>query len=96
VESAKKEAKEVVEQDVEENNISTESKRSKRPPKTSELGDEDSSTFDHKEKLKIPDRRELAKDDHKGLAKTASEGNVLRPSSSTANLDDVIKKVDKE
>ncbi len=79
--------------------MSTESKRSKRPPKGGDAaGDEDSATFDHKEKLKIPDRRGLAKDDHgkdKGLAKTTSEGNV-RPNSSGANMDDVIRKVDKE
>ncbi len=50
-------------------------------------------TSGHKEKLKIPDRKDLNRDEHKGLTKTASEGN-LRGSSSTANLDEVIKKVD--
>lgn len=83
-----------------ENNVSTESKRSKRPPKATDQGDDDSATFDHKQKLKIPDRRDLVNKDEqhskdKGLAKTASEGN-MRPSSSTTNMDEVIRKVDKE
>ena len=50
-------------------------------------------TSGHKEKLKIPDRKDLNRDDHKGLTKTASEGN-LRGSSSTAHLEDIIKKVE--
>jgi len=82
-------------QDDDEIDVSTESKRSKRPPKGGEGGEEDSSILDHKEKLKNPDRKELIKDDHKGgLTKTASEGNI-RGNSSTANLDEIIKKVDK-
>ena len=97
VESKTKDIQKTEEKSRDENNISTESKRSKRPPKDSTPGDDDSVTFDHKEKLKNPDRRELASKDEKkgGMTKTASEGE-LRPSSSTANLDEVIKKVKPE
>jgi len=93
----KKESVKSIDKSHDENNISTESKRSKRPPKDKDTpGEDDSSTFDHKEKLKNPDRKELAnKDDKKGMTKTASEGD-LRQSSSTANLEEVIKKVDPE
>lgn len=72
--------------------ISTESRRSKRPPKETNQEDE-SGAQGHKEKLKIPNRRDLLKDERKGLTKTASEGE-LRKSSSAANLDEIIKKVE--
>jgi len=73
--------------------ISTESRRSKRPPKDSGQDNDESLTQGHKEKLRIPNRRDLLKEEKKGLTKTASEGE-LRKSSSTANLDEIIKKVE--